>query len=509
MEFKSDSSVKRVMKNGFFSAIRFGVFALSGFLFIPFLVRHYGNGTYSLIALAGFLTQYVGLLAGCIGSSIGRFLNVALNKNDWNEANEIFSTAIVANIGLVLVQIPLFAWGIYKLEVLIDFPPEMATDFRIMVICNVLVFMITMIMGVFSTPVQASNRIDLSMKMDVLGQILQMALLVFLIQKLGPKLWIIGVVQLALSFVGVATTYYFYRKLARNLVFRRKHVTRKWVRPVMNMAGWSIVAGLGQILFQKTDVWIINRFIDPGLAGVCAALLIWPNFVQQIAKQVSALIMPVVMIDYSQGRYQRVRDVVMLMTKVFSLMSLFICGGLLVLGAWVLDLWMGPDYRQYQWFLILMLLHYPLTLGREAVWLLFPAYNKMNYLGVSNLISGALNIILSLALVFLGYGLPGVIVATGISLVLQRTLFLSYFATKLIDVKYREFFNIYLGGILLVGVVGVQHFVIGRVDFLWTGIACLLMGTGLLVHMCLRDAAVGLLIQSILGRRRKESEVAV
>ena len=141
MEFKADSSVKQVLKNGFYVAIRFGIQILTGVLFIPFLVKQYGTGTYGLIALAGFLTQYVGFISGCIGSSIGRFLNVSLNKNDWQAANEMFSTALVANVTLVLLQIPFFAWGIWKLDWVIDFPSEMGLDFRILVACNVAIFL--------------------------------------------------------------------------------------------------------------------------------------------------------------------------------------------------------------------------------------------------------------------------------------------------------------------------------------------------------------------------------
>ena len=264
------------MKNSFFVAIRFLIFAMSGAFFIPFLRRHYGDGSYGLIALAGFLTQYIGFIAGCIGSSIGRFLNIALNKNDWQEANEIFSTALVANLFMIVMQVPFFAWGIWKLNVLIDYPPDLAMDVRIMVICNVVAFMISMLLGVLQTPIQAANRLDITMKIDVFFQLFRLGVLIFLIKTLGPKLWIVGAVGLSLTFCGIGTTYYFYRRFAPNLVFNKRYISWKWVKPVMNMAGWSVVAGLGQILFQKTDVWIINRFVDINLAGVCAALLVWP-----------------------------------------------------------------------------------------------------------------------------------------------------------------------------------------------------------------------------------------
>ncbi len=457
-----------------------------------------------MIALAGFLTQYVGFIAGCIGSSIGRFLNIALNENDWEQANEIFSTAIVGILVLIVLQIPFFVWGIWKLDWLIGFPSEIGADFRILVGCKVVVFLASILMGVVYTPIQAANRLDIGLTVSILGQLVRLLLLVALILWIGPKLWIIGVVDVLMFCAGTGAMYRFYRRLARNLAFKRKHITRRWIRPVMNMAGWSIVAGLGQILFQKTDVLIINRFVDFRLAGICAALLIWPNFVQQIAKNISSLLMPVVMIDYSHKRFQRIRDLVLLTSQLFCLMSLFACGGVMVLGDWLLDLWVGADYRQYQWVLVLMLLHFPLTLAREAIWLVFPAFNQMKPLGISNLVSGVLNIVLSLLFVFMGFGLAGVIIATGLSLVLQRTLFLTWFAGKLLDIEYREFIRIYAGGIVLVVAVSVQWVFFKNSDFVVAGVVCMIIAVAILARLFFFDSRFRMLTESL---RKKEKAV--
>ena len=182
MTFTADSSVQRVMKNGVFTAIRFLIFTLIGVFFIPFLRNEYGDGSYGLIALAGFLTQYIGFIAGCIGSSIGRFLNIALNKNNWQEANEIFSTALVANVLMILIQVPFFAWAIWQLDVLIDFPAEQAVGVRIMVACNAISFLISLILGVMQTPIQAANRLDINMKVGIFFQLVRIGILILMIK---------------------------------------------------------------------------------------------------------------------------------------------------------------------------------------------------------------------------------------------------------------------------------------------------------------------------------------
>jgi O-antigen/teichoic acid export membrane protein len=504
-QFKSDSSVKRILKNGSYTALRFGVYSLSGIIFIPFLVRNYGEGTFGLIALAGFLTQYIGFISGCVGSAVSRYMNVALNRNDWQEANEIFSTALLANILLILFQLPLFAFAIWKLHWVVDVPPGLVGDFRILVICNACVFFMGLIKGIIFTPLYAANRLDILEQFDLWGQILRLILLVVLILFVGPYLWIIGVVELGIALLSGLVGFIFYKRLVRHqLIFRRRFINRKWIKPILNMAGWGIVANLGQIFFQKTDVWILNRFVNVELAGVCAALLLWPNFVQQIAKTITNVIMPAIIIDYAHERIERIRRAVLILSKFYTIVSLAVLGGAICLGSILLDVWM-ESYSRYHLFLVLMLIHFPLTLPREAMWSIFPAFDKMQYLGISNIVSGVLNVALSILAVMMGYGFIGVIIATGISLILQRALFITYFTTRLLEFERMQLFRIYIPGAVVMIFFFLDWAVLGNTYMVWIGVLSLGLSLVSALRMVLFDqnfrGLVDAVLKSVKNRR--------
>lgn len=497
-KFKSDSSLKRVMNNGVFMALNFGIFMLMGIFFIPFLVNQFGKGAYGLVALAGFLTQYVGILSGSICDALSRFINIALNKQDMDDACRIFSTSIIVNATMVLFQIPFFALAIWKLNYIFDFSPEQALGFRILVGCNVAVYMIAVLSSSLGTPIAAANRVDINYALSVVHQLLRLGLLVSLILSYGPKLWIIGVVDLGLSLVSLGVTYVIYRRLANGLAFHWDLVSWKWVKPVMGMASWVLVSQLGLVLFQKTDVWIINRFVDRELAGVCAALLIWPNFAQQIAKNITTLVSPVIMIDYAQNRFARIRGIVLLFSGVLVAGSLLGCGIVMLFGERLLDLWMGSGSRQYHIFLVLMVIHFPLTLVREAIWPVFPAYNKMHYLGISNLISGALNIVLSLLAVYLGYGLAGVIIATAISLIIQRTVFLSIFVCRVLELPNRKLLKLYIPGCIVIAFFCYQWIAKNGALMPLNGAIALVLGFLLLFEILFREESGQVAVRAFL-----------
>ncbi|HEY5653010.1 MAG TPA: hypothetical protein VIR63_01420, partial [Pontiella sp.] len=460
MTFESDSSVSRVLKNGIFLFLRLGVHVLAGIVFVPFLFKNYGDGRYGLVALAGFLGQYVGLISAGVGNAVARFLNIALNQNDWRQANEIFSTAIIANLGLMCVQIPLFALGVWKLEYIIDFPPEVAVDFRILVVCNIILFFITMISGVLGTPVQAANRIDIHAKADMVRQVLRVLLLFYLISGVGAHLWIIGVVDLVLAVIYTAVMFPIWRSFARNLVFRWEHVSGKWIKPVLGMAGWMLAFSFGQALFLKTDVWVLNRFLSKEMAGVYAVLLAWPNLMRQIGNQVAALMTPVYMIDFAKGNLERMAESCLFSFKLLSFFAAILGGILCGSGSIVLKLWLGEAYVIYRSLFYILILYVVLTLNKAITWPIFPAVNQVAPLGTTTLFCGLLNIVLSIGFVFLGWGTHGVALATFVSLFILYGILYPMGVSRILSIRFRCFASGHLQTLALFLIVAVGvHFI--------------------------------------------------
>ena len=433
------------MKNGVFTALRFGMHALSGFVFIPFFLQQFGNGTYGLIALAGFLTQFIGLISNSVGMAVGRFMNVALNKNDWQQANEIYSTAIAANLVFICIQLPLFALGLWKLEWILDFAPEIASEFRFLVICNIAVFFVGMIGGVIFTPIQAANRLDIGLKMDIARQTLRLILLFSLILGVGAKLWIIGVVDLGLSLIFFLITLGICRKMVDSkLAFKLKSITWKWAKPVLGMAIWVLVFTLGQSFFVKTDVWVANKFGSKEMAGVYAALLVWPNFIRQIGNQVASLIAPVYMIDFAKNNTGRIAEGCMFLSRTMSFFAAVVGGAICGCGSLVLSLWLGEEYAVYNNLLFVMIIYVVLTLSKAATWPVFTAFNKVNQLGVTTLVCGVLNLVLSIGLVLLGHGAMGVAIATLASLFLLYGILYPWRVSTILKIPLMPFMNCHL-----------------------------------------------------------------
>lgn len=432
-EFKADSSLKRVLNNGLFSGIQFAAYTLSGIILTPFLLKKFGGAAFGLIALAGFLTQYIGMISGCVSTSVSRFLNIALNKNNWEEANEIFSTALAGNVVIILFQIPLFILGVWKLHWIIDYPVEQAFDFKILVGCNIGVFLVSVLRGVYATPIYAANRLDLGMKFGVFFQLIRLALLFGLINWLGARLWIVGVIDLLLSLADGAVTYVFCRKLARSLVFRKKFISTIWLRPILGMAGFMLITALANSLFFKTDVWMLNRFVDAKTAGIYAALLIWPNFLTQVVSRLTALVAPTIFIDYAREDISRVLKSTLYTEKIIAFCAILAAGLFVFFGELVLSLWLGrPGSIVEVTLLTLFFVTASFSACADALWRIFQVFNKPKIPGIVALFCGVVNVALSLLLIRLGAGVYGVLAGTMVSSLLLKAIFQPWYAARLL-----------------------------------------------------------------------------
>ncbi len=432
-EFKADSSFGQVFRNGIFTVAQFAVYTLSGIILTPFLLRRFGAEAYGLIALAGFLTQYVGMIAGCVGTSVSRFLNIALNQNNWQDAAEIFSTAIVGNIVIVVLQLPLFALGVWKLHWLIDFPPERALDFKVLVSSNIGIFLITIFAGLISAPIYAANRLDMSARVNVLTQFMRLLLLFGLIIWLGERLWIIGAVDVFLALIGVFISFHIYRQLAKPLVFQLASVNRKWFKPVLGMAGFTLISSLANSLFFRTDIWMLNRFVDSGLAGIYAALLVWPNFVSQLVSRLTQIVGPTYFIDYARGDTKRILRNTLLAEKMIAYCVIMATVFFVFFGDVLLRKWLGRAPTETERILLnLFFVNASLAFCADAVWRIFQVYNRPKLPGYVALACGVLNVVLSLLLIYLGKGIYGVVAGTLVSSFLLKSLFQPWYAAHLL-----------------------------------------------------------------------------
>lgn len=463
---------KQLPKNAISAVLTFITYSVSAVWLTPYLVFHLGEAAYGLVPLAGLLTQYVAIVTKQISGAVNRFLTLEINKPD-GDADTVFSSAFILYILLALVQIPIFVLGIIFADRLFTIPAPLKADALILLGCSAGSFLISLVGAVFNVSAFSKNRLDVSNTINLFRHVARLVLIFASFSLFGAKLRFIGYVDLGISAVTLPIAIGVWRKLTPELSFSIKKCNLKILGPIFHMSFWTLINQLGAVLFLRMDIWIINKFISPVMAGVYAAVIVVANFVRQLGMMMNAQLGPVVMRYWAKEEKKELSQLLTLSVKFFSLI-LAIPSALICFGAQqLLSVWLGVEFSSYSTLLIVLCIHLPITVALFPLYLVQHAANAINIPAVVTLVMGILNVVVSYILgVELGMGAVGVAVATAVVLSLRNTLFTAIYGAHLLRMPPFTYLTSLMYGVMMFIIVGtgfllpVEHWLGFRVETL-------------------------------------------
>ena len=441
---------KQFPRNSLFQLLSFGTQIVTGICLVPYLVRHLGTAAYGLIPIAGVLTQYVGLISQSISGSVNRFLTIALQKNDHEEANRIFSTAFYAYLGIGLVQIPFFALVISFAESLITIPDGLYSDAVVLLVCSAAAFIVNLLSGVFGVPMYAYNRLDLLRCFDICRCVARIAGIVVMFVALGPALRYVGYVDLSISLILCLCKVVVSRQLASWLKIRLRNFDWSKVKQLLGMGGWLLINTVGVLLFQRMDVWICNRFVSAEAAGEFAAVLQWAHLIRNGGAITAAVVAPMLTIYYAKSEIESIIRLCKVSVRMLSLASAIPISLLCIISPDILRLWLGQEYIRLAPLMVIMLFHLVINVGCMPLFNIQLALNKVRVPALVTLLMGALNLVLSIVFIrYLNLGVYAVALSGAVVLTSKNALFTPIYAARILQVKWYTFLRSYSSGIVL------------------------------------------------------------
>jgi len=437
-------------RNAIMAILSFVVLALAAIWLTPYLVTNLGSAAYGLIPLAALLTQYVAIITTQLSMAVRRFLIIEAQKPGGNP-NVVFNSALMLYIILIVVQIPLFALAISNINIIFTIPAELLLDAQILFSCSAASFMISLLFGIFGISIYSKNRLDISSTIELIRGVARLVSILVFFSIFGPRLRYIGYTELILAlFMGVSNLYY-WRKLTPELKINFRHTDIKIMKPIFKMSFWTLVNNIGALLYVRTDVWIINRFISPIVAGQYAAILVIHTFIKQLGRLVSNQFGPTAIAYCAKGEWGALRKMLQMSMKMTSIFIAVPIGIICVTAPELLNTWLGNDFiylTPIVWFTIA---HLFINVGVfPLMFCLQPAMNKVKLPGLVTFFMGIANITCTYTLgVTLGMGVVGVALGGAIILSLKNAAFISIYGAKTLKLPKTTFLKPLMGSFLI------------------------------------------------------------
>lgn len=441
---------KQLPKNLTMNIVSFIMNVFVGLWLVPYLVKYIGKAAYGLVPLAMVFTQYISVITIAINGTIARFITIEIQNNNWKRANFIFNTAWVALSVLVFIQIPILGYISFNINSIISIPDELIHDSVLLFGFTLSGYLFSLFSSVFNTSLYAYNRLDLSRMIDVSRTIIRLTSIVFFFTAFTPNLRYVGYANFMGGIFTFLFSYYYWRKLTPKLKIRYRYFRFNILKKIWGMGSWLIINQIGFLLFLKIDLFIINRYLGADAGGEYAAVQQWNLLIRTLAAVLGGVIGPMILISYAKSKMGDIVKFSKFGVKFLSIIIAILTGILSGFSKPLLNLWLGSEFEQFSFLLVIMLFHLTINLGVLPLFGIATAMNKVKIPGLVTLFSGLFNLILAILLVkYTNLGFYGVALAGAIALTLKNAIFTPWYTSKILKIENYFFFRFLVYGAIV------------------------------------------------------------
>ena len=418
---------KRVVPNFISNIIFFILNIIVGLFLTPFFLDTLGPSAYGLVPLATSVTTYVILIINSLNTTISRYLTLDLQKNQSDEANGTFNTAIFGSLGVILVLTPFILFFATLTPSIFDIGSSAAID---VVFLFSLVFVAALVRTFgsnFMVVLFAYNRLDRRNYVNCANLLIQIISIVFIFLIFGPSLPAVGASYLIAAVLSVILAYYLSRKTCNILSISPKYFSKNKFKDIASTALWVTLNDVGYFIRTQISLILVNIILGPVANTEFSLVLTWATLVNSISAIVLNLFVPMIYSYRSKGdtvgMVRFTATAMRLSGFIVALPIALIC----IFSSQLLTIWVGGEYAHLgTLFLVLVLPQYiPIIASCAAT--IYIAQLRVRLPTIMNMVAAVINIFISLILsINCNLGLYGVAFGSVLSAIVYAVFITLY-----------------------------------------------------------------------------------
>lgn len=331
---------KQIAKNMIFSFISFAINLGLSFFFTPYLIRTVGTEAYGFYPLTNTLIGYTSIITAAVGSMAGRFIIMEFHGGSMEKAKTYYTTVIVANAVLSVFFAIIGIFGLFFLESIINIPPYLEFDVKVLFSLTLLCLVISLPMGILNIGLTVKNVNHMSAYSSVTSNFVRVGIMFLLYWLFKPTIIYIGVAGVCSMVVGLGYGFFFKRKFLPEISFSpRTHFDIKSVWVLMSSGVWNSVNQLSNVLLQGLDLLLANIYISALATGEYALAKTMPGIIYSVLAMFSGAFYPQFNILYAKKQHAELKHEINKSIRVMSAIVGIPIGLLIVYGSNFFSLW--------------------------------------------------------------------------------------------------------------------------------------------------------------------------
>lgn len=434
---------------------------LIGFVLSPYIVRNIGVEANGFVTLASNFVTYASLIVTALNSMAARYITISYVQKDYKKANLYYNSVFWGNLLIVAVLVLPALFFIVKMETIIDVPPDIVTDVKLLFAFVFFGFFLSTGLPNWDCGTYVTNRLDRSYIPSVFASVIRCACIFLMMSLMAPKVWYVGFAATILTVITLITNCYNTHTLTPELRIRLSNgkpiYSLKAIWELVGSGIWNSISSVGNMLLSGLDLIIANMALGATAMGIVSLSKTLPHLMQQLSSSICNAFAPELTINYAKGDMEAVLKDIKRAMKFTSVIMTVPFAGIVVLSDRFYQLWVpSQDAALLHMLTILSILGYMFTSGTQILYNVFSTVNKVKENAMAMLLSGAVSTALTLLLVH--YTQLGIYAVVGVSVfvcLVRNMVFTVPMTAKYLGYHYLQFYpqvgKTILSSVLLIG----------------------------------------------------------
>lgn len=301
-------------------------------------------GIYNVVC--GFVSMFA-IFNTCFSASINRYYNYELGKRNFNGVTSVYNTSL-----LIQGALACFVFIIVECVGLWYLTNKMILDYDRLAVAHwifqfsVVSLLITIIQAPYIAAVMAFEKMDFYAIASIVDALLKLILIVLLQYLDTDKLLFYGILIFTISVVDFLLYFFYCKHNFCELKFH-KGVNKTMFKSLMSFSGWNLLDPFSYMVRDQGTNMVLNSFFGTIVNAAQGVAYQISSAVEAFTSSLSTSFRPQIIQTYSEGNYERTKNLVFSMSKLNFMLQLLLAIPLCYEINYILHLWLGESIPNY------------------------------------------------------------------------------------------------------------------------------------------------------------------
>lgn len=449
---------KQIVKNIIWNGISLFLSAIISFTLTPYVTDNIGIEANGFITLADTCVSYINIIAVALNAFSARYISLAYHNGDYKEANEYYSSVVIADVILsILLFIPCSAM-IWKLQYLLTISDGLISDVKILFFLILINWVISVIGTAFTVVAFIKNRASVTARNKGISSVIYAVSLCGLIYFAKIRVYYMAIGNLIAAIFNLCMNYYYARCYASEFKIGFSKFSYAKVKKLIASGIWNSIGNIGNLLNSGLDLLICNKLLSELIMGQVSVANQLSKVMEMFTKIFVNAFQPKQLELYAKGNIDELVGHLKVSMKVVGIVGNVFIFCFLTLGKPFYNLWLpGQDTQTLYNLTVIVLVGDILVTTVRPLFYVYTLTDKFKTLCATTIYSGILNVATMFLLIqytgLAGYAIVG---TTTVINLIMRLWVDPYFTARYLNLRKSTFFSVifrHMGVFLIIAVL--------------------------------------------------------